>query len=250
MKQIPIGLQLYSVRDDCARDFPGTLAAVAEMGYAGVEFAGYYGRTARELRGLLDGLGLHCCGTHPGLDTLLGDELPRTLEFNQELGNRFLIVPGLAEPHRNSRAAWLNTARLMNEAAERAQAQGMHVGYHNHTGEFKLLEGIIPFEVFFGATLPGVVMQLDIGWATAAGRDATALLKQYAGRALTVHVKEHSATNPNALLGEGEVPWAEVFPVCESIGGTEWYIVEQETYPYGPLESVDRCLQNLRRLGK
>ena len=92
MKKIPIGVQLYSVREDCARDLPGTLAAVAEMGYDGVEFAGYYGYSAEDLRRMLDANGLQCCGTHTGLNTLLGDALKTTVEFNQVLGNRYLVV--------------------------------------------------------------------------------------------------------------------------------------------------------------
>ena len=95
MSNIPIGLQLYSVRDDCEIDLPSVLKAVGGMGYDGVEFAGYYGRTASELRQMLDDNGLKCCGTHTGLETILGDELEKTIAFNQTLGNKFLIVPGL-----------------------------------------------------------------------------------------------------------------------------------------------------------
>src|SRR5439155_26936377 len=101
--KIPIALQLYSVREDCARDLPGTIAAVAKMGYAGVEFAGYYDRSAAELRKLLDDHSLRCAGTHTGLNTILGDELDRTIEFNRTIGNRYLIVPGLPKERRDSR---------------------------------------------------------------------------------------------------------------------------------------------------
>ena len=96
-KKIPIGLQLYSVRTECARDLPGTISAVGKMGYKAVEFAGYYNRDAKTLRKLLDDAGLKCCGTHIGLETLLGDNLSKTVEFNQTLGNQFHIVPGLGE---------------------------------------------------------------------------------------------------------------------------------------------------------
>ncbi len=94
-KKIPFGLQLYSVRTIAGKDVPGTLAAVAQMGYQGVEFAGYYGRKAQELRQMLDRNGLKCCGTHTALETLTGDALKHTVEFNQILGNKFLIVPWL-----------------------------------------------------------------------------------------------------------------------------------------------------------
>jgi len=220
------------------------------MGYVGVEFAGYYGRSAQELKRLLDDNGLKVAGTHIGIDTLLGEQLERTVEFNQILGNKFLIVPGLPEERRNSRAAWLETARLMNEAAERVAPHGMRVGYHNHWIEFKPLDGELPWDTFFGNTRPEVVMQLDTGNAMHGGTDPIPFLRKYPGRAATVHLKEYSATNDKALIGEGDVRWEEFFSLCESIGGTEWYIVEQETYAYPPLECVERCLQNLRRMGK
>ena len=95
-KRIPVGVQLYSVRHECAKDLPGTIQKVAKMGYKGVEFAGYYGRDSKTLRKLMDDTGLVCCGTHTGIDTLLGEELPKTIEFNKTLGNKFLIVPGLS----------------------------------------------------------------------------------------------------------------------------------------------------------
>ena len=248
---IPIGLQLYSVRDDCARDLPGVLKAVAGMGYAGVEFAGYYGRTAGELRAMLDDNGLLCCGTHTGLETVMGDALEGTIDFNQTLGNRFLIVPGLPRERVGSESAWLQTARLFDEASERAAVREMFVGYHNHSEEFQPVEGgALPWDLFFGHTRPQVVMQLDTGNMMDGGAAPAPFLERYPGRALTVHLKEHSATNPNALLGEGDVPWSEIFRLCESIGGTQWYIVEQESDAYPPLECADRCLQTLRRLRK
>jgi sugar phosphate isomerase/epimerase len=250
MAKIPVGLELYSVREDCARDLPGTLAAVAKMGYEGVEFAGYHNRTAPELRKMLDDLGLKCCGTHTGFNTLLGDELPHTIEFNQILGNKYLIVPGLPEQNRSSRAAWLETARQMNEAAERAAPHGMQVGYHNHGVEFQPMEGELPWDTFFSSTKPEVIMQLDFGNALHGGGNPIPYVERYPGRATTVHLKEYSATNDKALIGEGDVNWQQLFQLCESIGGTKWYIVEHETYAYPPLECVDRCLQAVRKMGR
>jgi sugar phosphate isomerase/epimerase len=250
MATIPIGLQLYSVREDCTRDLPATLAAVTNMGYVGVEFAGYYDYSAGDLRKTLDGLGLKCCGTHTRLETLLGDELPRTIDFNLELGNRFLIVPALPEERRSSRSAWRETAELFTELAEKARPHGMRIGYHNHHIEFSPLEGELPWDTFFRAAAPEVVMQLDTGNCLHGGGDPVEFLKRYPGRALTVHLKEYSAENDRAVIGEGDVQWGEVFSLCETVGGTEWYIVEQETYAYPPLVCVEKCLQNLREMGK
>jgi sugar phosphate isomerase/epimerase len=250
MAKIPIGVQLYSVREDCAKDLPGVLAAIAKMGYAGVEFAGYYDRSAQELRTLLDDNGLKCCGTHTGIQTLLGDALEPTIEFNKTLGNKYLIVPGLPSEYTNSKAAWRKTAETMNDIAEKVKPHGMVTGYHNHHTEFQEMEGELPWDIFFGNTRQDVVMQFDVGNALHGGGHAAPFLKKYPGRALTVHVKEFSATNDKALIGEGDVDWEEIFGLCETIGNTEWYIVEQESYAYPPLECIDRCLQNLQKMGK
>ena len=246
MARIPIALQLYSVRENCAADLPGTLAAVAKMGYEGVEFAGYYDRTAAQLRTLCDDLGLQIVGTHIRLNTLLGEELESTVAFNQIMGNRFLIVPGLEEERRNSRAAWQETARVFNEIAEALEADGMLVGYHNHHIEFAEMDGELPWDTFFGNTEKRVVMQLDTGNMYLGGAEPVSVLEKYPGRALLVHLKEYSTTNDKALIGEGDVPWDEVFSLCEGMGGTEWYIVEQESYAYPPLECVERCLGSLK----
>jgi sugar phosphate isomerase/epimerase len=248
--KIPIGLQLYSVRHECQKDLVGTVTAVAKMGYKGVEFAGYYGRDAKTLRKLLDDVGLKCCGTHTGLETLLGDNLARTIEFNRTLGNKFLIVPGLSAKYTSSREAWRKTADLFNEIAEKVEAEGMRVGYHNHTIEFKPLEGELPWDIFFSRAKPTVVMQFDTGNAMHGGGDATVFLKKYPGRAATVHIKPFSRKKPNALIGDDELPWPEIFRLCETIGGTEWYIVEYESDAYPPLVSVEKTLEVLRRWGK
>ena len=250
MARIPIALQLWSVGKDCKRDLPGTLAAVARMGYEGVEFARYYERSAQELRGMLDGLGLKVAGTHIGLDTLLGDQFEATVEFNRTLGNTFLLVSWLSPERTGSRAAWLEIARIFDEIAARLKPLGMHTGYHNHSTEFAPLEGEMPWDTVFGNTRPEVVMQLDTGNCLSGGGNPVAFLERYPGRALTVHLKEHSKTNDDAILGEGDVRWDEVFRLCESVGGTQWYIVEQKSPAFPPLECVERCLKALRAMGK
>lgn len=250
MTRIPIALQLYSVREDAARDLQGVLAAVAGMGYEGVEFAGYYGHDARTIRGWLDAYGLKVAGAHVGIETLLGDELLRTVEFHQTLGNTTLVVPGLAEQWRNSRAAWLKTAETLNAVAVALKPYGMRTGYHNHHIEFAPMEGELPWDTLFGNTTDDVIMQFDTGNALHGGAQAAPFLRRYPGRAKTMHLKEYSAANASALIGEGDVPWTEIFELCETIGGTEWYIVEQESYAYPPLECVRRCLQALKAMGK
>jgi sugar phosphate isomerase/epimerase len=250
-QDIPIGLQLYSVRKECEKDdgknFPAVVEAVAKMGYRGVEFAGYYGWQAADIRKVLDDHGLVCCGAHVGIDTLLGDELPRSVELHRTLGNRFLIVPGLGEQYRNSAAAWADTAKLFNEIAARLAPHGMLTGYHNHHIEFQPMEGQLPWDVFFGGTRPEVVMQLDLGNAMHGGGDPVAMFRKYPGRSITIHMKEHGGA-ATAVVGEGEVDWKQVMTLAAEIGGTEWFIVEHERDPATALADVDRCLQNLRAI--
>jgi len=244
----PIALQLYSVRKECEKDLPAVLDAVAEMGYDGVEFAGYYDRTADQLHALVSDRGLEVVGTHIGIGTLLGDELAKTVEFNRTLGNRYLIVPGLPKEYTDSLDAWKRTADVFNGIAEKVAAADMQVGYHNHTVEFKETDGESPWDVFARATREDVVLQLDTGNALRGGGDVLASLEAYPGRSATVHLKEYSATNDKALIGEGDTAWQDVFRLCETVGGTQWYIVEQETYAYPPLVTVEKCLQNLRAM--
>jgi len=252
MRKIPVALQLYSVREDCAKDLVGTLKAVAEMGYEGVEFAGYHGRSAQELRKILDDLGLKVAGTHTGIDTLRGDELKKTIEFNQILGNKFLIIPWIGEEWRRTKDDWLRFADFLNELAEKVKPEGMFVGYHNHHFEFQQkFDGQTLWDILFSATKPEVVMQLDTGNAMHGGVSADEILeilKRYPGRAKTIHLKEFSSTNPKAVLGEGEVKWKEVLTLCDTVGGTEWLIIEQESYAYAPIECVRKCLENLKAI--
>jgi sugar phosphate isomerase/epimerase len=251
MARIPVGVQVYSVRDDAAKDLPGTLRALAKMGYEGVEYAGYYQRTAKELRALQDDFGLKCCGTHTGMETLKGDELKRTMDFNEELGNRFLIVPWLPPERRATLQAWIDTAREFNELAERVKARGFRVGYHNHHEEFRPIEGeTSAWEMFYRHTTPDVVMQFDTGNARHGNADPVPYLRRHRGRSVTIHLKPFSSTNPAAPIGSDELPWAEIFDACEHGGGTEWYIVEHESDPVSPLEAVRKCLEGLRRMGK
>ena len=250
-KKILVALQLYSVREECGKDLPGVLKAVAKMGYDGVEFAGYHGRPAKELRKMLDDLNLKAAGTHTGLNTLQGDEFQKTVDFNKELGNKFLIVPWM-DPGQNATAKQLiATAATFKAIAAKLKPLGMMTGYHNHDWEFTpLATGERPWDVFFGNSGSEVVMQFDTGNALRAGTDVLPYVRKFPGRALTVHLKEFSRTDDNALLGEGDVDFKKCFELCESVGATEWYVVEQESYKHAPLKCVELCRQNLRKLGR
>ncbi len=251
-KRIPFGLQLYSVRNECGKDLVGTVTAVAKMGYKGVEFAGYHNRDAATLRKLLDNVGLKCCGTHIALETLLGEALPKTMEFNRTIGNSYLIVPSLPEKYRKTRQTWQQAADVFSEIAAKVKPHGMKVGYHNHNVEFKPQDGEVPWDTFFNRASKDVVIQFDTGNGVAEGGHPMRFLKKHPGRVASLHVKPFSTTKRNALIGdkEDELPWKEIFHTCETIGGTEWYIMEYEKDLYPPLVAVEKSLEVMRRWGK
>lgn len=243
-KKIPVAIQLYSVRDVMATDVAGNLRRLAGMGYAGVEFAGYYDLSGKELKTLLDDAGLGCAGAHVGMQLLEGDAFDSTVKTNRELGNNRLIIP----------SADLNeldkTIDRMNAIHQRAKECGMQTGFHNHTKEFETVDGVTKFERIFSQTPDDFLVQLDIGWATAAGQDVAALLRKYAHRIKTVHVKEFNADNPAAVVGEGQVDWPAVMSLLEQETEIEWYVVEQERFAVGPMESAQNCIQNIRGMGR
>jgi sugar phosphate isomerase/epimerase len=247
---VGVALQLYSVRDDCAADFAGTVRKVAEMGYEGVEFAGYYGWTAEDLRKLLDDCGLVAAGAHIGLESMLGDEFEKTVAFHQTIGNVNLMVPGLAAEYTETRAGWQKAADTFSAIAAKLKPLEMWTGYHNHTIEFTPLEGELPWDTFFGRASKDVVMQVDIGNAMSGGGDPVPYIAKYPGRARTVHCKEYKKDSGFAMFGEGDVPWKRVFDLCESIGNTRWYVIEQEVYDVAPIECVERCIEKMREWGK
>ncbi len=249
-KKIPIGVQLYSVRDDCKKDLPGTLKAVAKMGYAAVEFAGYYDYKAADLRKMLDDNGLKCCGTHTGLETVQSDNLAATIEFNKTIGNKFLIVPWLPEERRKTVADWKKLAAEFDAISDKVAPAGMRVGYHNHNFEFTPIDGTTPWDLFFGGTKKAVVMQVDTGNCIEGGSNPLAVLKKYPGRAATIHIKAWSKAKPDAFVGEDEIPWKDVFAALDQGGATEWYIVEYEQEKQPPLPAIEHCLKNLRAMGR
>ena len=243
--KIPVGVQLYSVREQCAKDLPGTLAAVAKIGYKGVEFAGYHKRSAAELRKLLDDLGLVACGTHTPYESVLADKLAETIEFNRVIGNKFLIVPWMTG---KTKQEWLDKAKLFNELVGKVSPHGMFVGYHAHAHDFEKLEGESAWDIFFGRTKPEVIMQLDTSNCCEGGADPVAVLKKYPGRAKTIHIKANGG-GPEAVFGEDKVEWKSVFEFCEGQGGTQWYVVEHESSK-DPIDAIRRGYMALKQMGK
>jgi sugar phosphate isomerase/epimerase len=173
-------------------------------------------------------------GTHVGLETLQGDALERSIEFHQAIGCRFLVVPGnpaFTHPEKSK-----GLAEAFNRLAERLKPLGMACGYHNHTGEFKKDGDSTYWDLFAARTSKDVILQQDCGWTFAAGQDPVAYVKKYPGRTRTTHFKptvKEGEAGKAAILGQDSVDWRAVYAACAAVGGTEWIVVEQETYPDG-----------------
>jgi sugar phosphate isomerase/epimerase len=246
-KKIPVAVQLYSVRDDCKKDFDGSMKQVAEMGFEAVEFAGYYkyGGDAESLRKKLDELKLKVAGTHIGAGSLTPGALKKTMEFHKTIGCRFLIVPGdgrFTNPEKSK-----EYAQLMTEAAATLKAEGMYCGHHNHTGEFKKDGDKTYWDLFAERTSKDVVLQQDVGWTTDAKLDPVEYIRKYPGRTKTTHFKPQGG---KAIIGQDTVNWKGVIQACYEVGGTEFFIVEQEHYSEGrsPMECTKLSLQGLKKI--
>lgn len=242
--KIPVAIQLYSLRDVAPKDVEGTLRKVAAMGYQGVEFAGFYNLPAKTLRQMLDDCGLRCSGTHLGLDALEGAAFEETIATNKTLGNDRLIVPGVDLDNLAQTIARLGAAHV------HAKTCGMRVGFHNHTQEFEMNNGMTKFDRIFSSLPSDFLVQLDIGWATCAGQDVPALLRKYAKQLESVHVKEFHPTDKSAAVGEGSVKWPALFDILEKETSVKWYVVEQEAFAIGPMETVKTCIDNIRKMGR
>lgn len=249
--KIPIGLELWSVRHQCEQELPAVLRAVAQMGYDAVELAhSYYGYDAPAWRKLLDENGLKSCGMHMGLQMLEGDAFDKTVEVHKVIGTPYLVVASLPKKNLASVQAIVETAKQFNRLAERLEPHGMKIGYHCHGGDFAKVEGRTAWELFGENTEADVLLQLDVGNCLGGGGDPIAMLKKFPGRSVSIHLKDYGG-KPGAVFGEGEVNWTEVFRLCETIGGTRQYIIEEEGRR-GPeaLEAVRRALENFRNMRK
>jgi sugar phosphate isomerase/epimerase len=255
-KNIPIGLQLYAVRGEVARDLPATLKAVADMGYTGAEPWGYngdsldwQGHSASAIRKLYDDNGLTCCGIHLSVGALQGDNLARTIEFNKTLGNRFLIV-AMDKQRMSTHEGIIELAGILNDTAGTLHDEGMFTGYHAHGFDFATVDGEIAWDVLFTNTHPDVIMQIDIGNSMSGGGDPIAALRKFPNRARSVHLKEYGGPTSESVIGEGVVNWPEVFQLCEETQNTKWYVVEEGGKEGIGFDVPRRSREALRRLGK
>ena len=241
-----LGLQLYTVRDECAADLAGALARAAELGFGGVEFHDLHGHAPAEVRRLLDRHGLEACARHAGLAAIEADPagLARELEA---LGTDRLVVAWIPPPQTAAQAD-AATDRLV-AAAERVVPLGVRLGFHNHDGELALLDdGSRMLDRLLVEDAP-LFLELDLGWAWYAGVDPFELVERAAGRVPIVHVKDlRRAGGPmHVPLGDGEIDY-EALGASAAAAGVEWLVVEQDETDGHGFEAVARSLAHLLTL--
>lgn len=244
-KKIPVGVQLYSVRESCKTNFPGTIAALAKLGYNGVEFAGYWNYSAAEIRQWLDADGIVACGSHTPYEMVRPDKLQATIEFNQTIGNHFIIVPDMTA---KTQAAWIERAKEFSDLAAQLKPLGLSIGYHSHWHDFHPVEGALPWEIFGEHTSPDVILQLDTSNCCDGGADPLTELKKFPGRTRSIHIKPNGG-GPEAVIGEDKIDWNDVFNWCETRGGTQWYVMENES-SVNPMGTMARTMAALKKFGK
>ncbi len=251
-KQLPVGLELYSVRDELKKDVPGTLREVAGYGYQCVEFySPYYDWApdyAKQVKSQLDELGIKCYSTHNGPQSFKPEGIDKAIELNKILGAKYIVLASAGKTE--TADDWKKVADLLNTANQRMTKDGLHAGYHNHDAEWKPLDGgQKPLEIIAKSTDHSIMMQLDVGTCVATGNDPVAWIKKNPGRIRSLHLKEWSADKEySALFGEGTSPWAKIFAAAESVGGAEYYLIEQEGSQYSQFETAKRCLAAYKQL--
>ena len=251
-KSIPVGLELYSVRGELKKDLEGTVRTVAKMGYQCVEFyAPYFEWSAaqtKQMRKLLDDLGIKCYSTHNDSHYVNAENIQKTRDMNAILGCKYVVVA--SSPKQSGPDGWKGVADSLNQAADKLESAGLKAGYHNHETEFTLIEGQRPIEIIAKNTKPSVMLQLDIGTCLKAGGDPVAWIKANPGRIRSMHCKDYShdpAKEYAVLFGEGDAKWREIFAAAESVGGIEYYLVEQEGSRFSEFETAQKCLQAFKQ---
>lgn len=253
-KDVPVGLELYSVRTELMKDLLGTVSAVGRMGYQVVEFYAPYldwtVETARDVRKRLDDLGITCRSTHNNQPSFTADGLQKALVLNQIIGSRAIIMASAGRV--TGLDGWKAVGDRLTAVAEQIRPLGVSTGYHNHQIEWAPVEGQRPMDVLAASTPKDVVLQLDVGTCLEAGTDPVAWINANPGRIRSIHCKDWGAGPGRGYavaFGEGDTPWKKLLDAAESVGGVEYYLIEQEeSGPAGQLAMAERCLANWKKL--
>ncbi len=250
-KKIPVGIEMYSVRTEMAKNIFEPVKAVAKMGYDGVEFYGPYMSwtidQAKEMRKLMDDLKIKCYSTHNGSDSFTDAKISKAIELNNILGSQYIVMASAGRVV--GADGWKKVADTLSTSAEKVKGAGLKVGFHNHATEWKPVDGQRPMDILAKGTPKHVMLQLDIGTTIEAGVDPVEWIKSNPGRINCIHCKDYSKEKGyKVLLGEGASPWKEIFKAAEKKGGIEFYLVEQEGYDLPPYEVAEKCLANFKKI--
>ena len=237
-----IAIQLYSVREETSKDFLGTLEKLANMGYQAVQFAGFFNTSATELKSFMDRVGLSAAGSHMPFETLTGNQLIDSLDYNRTIGNDLIICPILPEEYRKDEAAYYRAAEQLNEIGRVCYENGFTFAYHNHDIEFEDLgNGKTGFDILFEETDQQLVkIELDCYWASYSAIDPNQIISAYQDRIVSLHMKDMVIINGKKRsieLGKGILDIATLREAGEA-AGVSWYVIEQEHFDGAPLEAA------------
>ncbi|MBK2001477.1 sugar phosphate isomerase/epimerase [Listeria ivanovii subsp. londoniensis] len=233
--QAKIALQLWSVKEACELDFFGTLEKVAEMGYDGVEFAGYYGKSAHEIKAKLAELGLEVAGSHISKEQLEAD-LDNVILHEKELGNRHIVCP---YADFETEEEWLEFSKQLQVMTQTINDAGLSFSYHNHAHELERLSNQTNLEMLL-ENVPEMNAELDTYWLEYAGVGVIPFIEKYQQRIPLVHIKDRSAKQKEStIIGEGVLD-IQGYITAALNSGSEWLIIEQEAFEEDPLISVSR----------
>ena len=268
----PPGVQLWTVKNELARDFDGTLRAIGRLGYRRIEAAGWHGRTPRKFRDAVRKAGLDCVSAHYGLGDLLKDSESR-LAFARDVGARYVIAssPAPSRPLEEGKpwsravagamtlADWRSNAEALDRIGRRAKAMGLRFGYHNHSAEFLTYERRLPMDEIVRLTDPAhVALELDIGWVAAAGYDPAEVVARYAPRIHLLHIKDLASRERvpgrmvederTTVIGEGTVDWRSVFRAARAAPIHSYFVEQEEPFAEPPLQALAKSVAFLRGL--
>jgi sugar phosphate isomerase/epimerase len=234
----PISIQLYTLRDECAKDYRAVIERVAGIGYAGVELAGLYGLPPTEARSLVEGLGMRVSGAHVQ-GRVDGDDLERIADESAATGAPFMVVPMLPADRFTSAESVRKLADRIRPAVDAAESRGMKLAYHNHNFEFVDLDGRWAYDLFVESLHPDIALEVDIYWAQTAGADPAELVKRLGSRVALLHVKDGPCTPTDDMVavGDGKVDIAAALGANDSV---QWHIVELDRFAGDMWDAVER----------